>query len=47
MRKVIAYELVRTENVMKYINQGWELYGDPYYSEYEGDVQVMVKYDNP
>ena len=46
MRKIIYYELVRTEKVMDYIGKGYEPYGNPYYSEYEGDVQVMVKYED-
>ena len=44
MSKIIAYEIVRIENVMKCVKDGFDFHGFAYYSEYEGDVQIMVKY---
>ena len=54
MKKRIKYELIKgvrecvVEIVQAYLDEGWELYGYPFFasSGYGTIVQAVIKYDN-
>jgi len=42
--KVIDYQCVSVGVVMSYINNGWSLYGSPFFDNYAGiSCQVLIK----